>query len=394
MHLPEKTLDEIVGHLEDELTAVRRHFHQYPELSYEETQTTAELKRRLLEAGIRILAVPLKTGVIAEVSGDPDGPVVAIRADIDALPIQEETGLSYRSIVQGKMHACGHDFHAAVILGAAYLLKQHARELPGTVRIIFQPAEETGHGAEDVMASGGLDGVRAIFGLHNTPDLAVGELGTRTGALTAAVDRFEITLSGQATHAAVPEKGRDPVAAAAHLITVLQTLVSRNTGPLDHVLLSVTQLTSGNTWNVIPEKAYLQGTVRTLNEEARKAVPKRIKLIIEGISRGLGVYAAFQWKPGPPATNNDEHWAALAAAVAGESGYRVKHLEPKLGGEDFAYYQQEIPGAFVNIGTGHSFNHHHPKFTVDEKALLPAARFFSLLAKKALEQVSLETAAH
>lgn len=269
--MPQEKLSNIIGHLEDELIAVRRHLHQFPELSNQEVKTTALLKQRLLDVGIRVLDVPLKTGLIAEVSGNPEGPVIAIRADIDALPIHEETDLPYISSKPEIMHACGHDFHTSVILGAAYLLKQQEHSLPGTVRIIFQPAEETGHGAEEILGSGGLDGVQAIFGLHNTPYLKVGEFGTRVGPLTAAVDRFEVSISGKGTHAAAPDKGIDPIVASSHLITALQTIISRNTDPLDHALISITELTSGNTWNVIPEKAYMQGTVRTLNDETRKA---------------------------------------------------------------------------------------------------------------------------
>ncbi|RYL92561.1 amidohydrolase [Sporolactobacillus sp. THM7-4] len=377
-----------VDHLENELISVRRHLHQHPELAYEEVQTTAFLKEKLLAAGIRILDVPLKTGLIAEVSGNPDGPIVAIRADIDALPVQEETGLSYQSKVPGKMHACGHDFHTAVILGAAYLLKKEEQQLPGTVRILFQPAEESSHGAETVLASGGLDDVQAIFGEHNTPQLEVGELGTRVGALTAAVDRFEIELEGKGTHAAAPENGRDPIVAASHLINLLQTIVSRNTSPLDAALVSVTQLTSGNTWNVIPTKAYLQGTVRTLSDETRAFIPERMKRITESVGEGLGIQVTFKWLPGPPATKNDPQWTALAERVAKETGYRFIEIPPTLGGEDFAYYQTKIPGAFVNIGTGSSYNHHHPKFTIDEKAIVPASRYFSKLAVRALEHLS------
>ncbi|KWX79073.1 hydrolase [Paenibacillus jilunlii] len=372
--------------LEQQLIGVRRSLHREPELSYEEFKTTDKLRTWLAEAHISVLDLPLPTGLIAQV-GQSEGPVVAIRCDIDALPVEEKTGLPFASEIPGKMHACGHDFHTAVILGAAMLLKEREAELPGSVKILFQPAEETGHGAESVLASGGLGNVAAIFGLHNSPELPAGTFGTRTGPLTAGVDRFEISVEGIGAHAATPENGVDAIVTAAQIITALQTIVSRQCGARDTVVLSVTRISGGHTWNVLPERVELEGTVRTYNEEIRAGMPEKITRIIEGIAGAAGAKARLLWAPGPPATINYGVWADFCKEIAGQAGYEVHDIPPQMGGEDFALYLQQIPGAFVNIGTGPAYALHHPRFDVDEAALLPAARYFALLAERALVQL-------
>jgi amidohydrolase len=376
---------EVISNLKEELIDIRHEFHKHPELSNEEIKTTQTLRKLLTSVGIRILDLPLETGLVAEVSGNKEGPIIAIRGDIDALPIIEETSLDFKSEAFGIMHACGHDFHTTVILGAAYLLKQKESTLPGTVRFIFQPAEEKGHGAEDVLATGVLSDVKAIFGLHSAPDLEAGGFGTHVGPLTAAVDRFEIEITGVGTHASSPEKGVDPIIVAAHIITALQTIVSRNVNAFDQALISVTHLKSGNTWNVIPTTAYLEGTVRTLNPKTRELVPKRMLQIIKGMADSFGATAELRWHAGPPATNNEKKWTSVAIDVAKDEGYEIKELPQTLIGEDFAYYQEQIPGAFVNIGTGGDYSLHHPKFTVDDEALLPGANYFAKLAQCALD---------
>ncbi|AKG33545.1 amidohydrolase [Paenibacillus durus] len=378
-----KQPDEIEQALGSQLIDVRRNLHLEPELSYEEFKTTEKLRKWLTDANIRILDLPLKTGLIAEI-GRGEGPIAVIRCDIDALPIEEQTGLPFASEIPGKMHACGHDFHTAVILGAAYLLKEREAELPGTVRVLFQPAEETGHGAESVLASGGLDDVAAIFGLHNSPELPTGSFGTRTGALTAGVDRFEITVKGIGAHAATPENGVDSIVTAAQIITALQTIVSRQNSASEPVVLSVTRIQGGYTWNVLPEMVELEGTVRTYNEEIRRTIPVKMTQIIEGIAAAAGAEAKLHWFPGPPATINDGYWADFTKEIAKQAGYEVHDIAPQMGGEDFSLYLQKIPGAFVNIGTGPAYALHHPRFDVDEAALLPAAEYFALLAEQAL----------
>ncbi len=381
-----KPLHKIDQALASQLIEVRRNLHREPELAYEEFRTTEKLREWLTTANIHILDLPLETGLIAEI-GQGDGPVVAIRCDIDALPIEEQTELPFASEIPGKMHACGHDFHTATILGAALLLKERESELPGRVRVLFQPAEETGHGAEGVLASGGLKDVAAIFGLHNSPDLPTGSFGTRSGALTAGVDRFEITVKGVGAHAATPEKGVDSIVTAAQIVTMLQTVVSRQNNTLEPVVLSVTRINGGFTWNVLPEKVELEGTVRTYNEEIRRQIPIQITRIIEGIAAGAGAEAQLHWYPGPPATINHGDWADFTKEVALEAGYDVHDIPPQMGGEDFSYYLQQIPGAFVNIGTGPAYALHHPRFDVDEAAILPAAKYFASLAEQALQKL-------
>ncbi|AIQ47961.1 hydrolase [Paenibacillus sp. FSL R7-0273] len=372
--------------LEGELIGVRRNLHREPELAYEEFRTTEKLRAWLTAAHIHILDLPLATGLIAEV-GQGDGPIVAIRCDIDALPIEEQTGLPYASEIPGKMHACGHDFHTAVILGAALLLKAREHELPGRVRILFQPAEETGHGAESVLESGGLKDVAAIFGLHNSPELPTGTFGTRSGPLTAGVDRFEIKVKGVGAHAATPEKGVDTIVTAAQIITMLQTVVSRQSSAIEPVVLSVTRINGGFTWNVIPELVELEGTVRTYNEEIRREIPLQMTRIIEGIAGAAGAEAKLLWYPGPPATVNHAEWADFTKQAASDAGYKVEDIPLQMGGEDFALYLQQIPGAFVNIGAGPGYALHHPQFDVDEAAILPAAKYFAALAEQALQKL-------
>lgn len=373
--------------LSQRLIEVRRNLHQEPELSNEEFITTAKIRKWLAEADIRILDVPLATGVIAEI-GSGEEPIVAIRCDIDALPIKEQTNLPFASGIDGKMHACGHDFHTASILGAAYLLKSRESELKGTVRVLFQPAEETGHGATSVLNSGGLDRVSAIFGLHNNPDLPVGTFGTRTGALTAGVDRFEITIKGTGAHAAYPENGVDSIVTASQIVLALQTISSRITSATEPVIVSVTRISGGNTWNVLPEAVELEGTVRTYNEDIRRLIPEKITQIIKGTAAAAGAEAELHWYPGPPATINDGEWADFSKEIAAVAGYRVLDIPPRMGGEDFSFYLQKIPGTFVNIGSNGAYGLHHPQFDVDEEAILPASRYFALLAESALKKLS------
>jgi amidohydrolase len=365
------------------LTDIRRHLHANPELSGEEFETTAAIRGWLTEADIRAADYPLRTGVVAEV-GTGGGPIVALRADIDALPIQEETGLPFASRHPGKMHACGHDFHTAAALGAALLLKKRERELKGTIRILFQPSEENAKGASQVVASGALDGVGAIFGLHNKPDLPVGTIGIRTGPIMAAADGFAVEVAGKGTHAAVPEAGLDPIVTAAHMVTALQSIVSRNVSPLDSAVVSVTRVHSGTAWNIIPEKAVFDGTLRTFDERVRAEVRRRFEEVIAGVAAAFGTTAKTSWIEGPPAVVNDARWASVAARAAEALGLTVTEPAPSPAGEDFAFYLQKTPGAFVFVGTNGPKEWHHPSFDVDESALPGAASFLAAAAGAAL----------
>ncbi|MGG0133184.1 M20 peptidase aminoacylase family protein [Bacillus tropicus] len=371
--------------LTETLISIRRNLHEHPELSYEEFETTKAIKNWLEEENITIINSNLETGVIAEVSGNRNGPLIAIRADIDALPIQEETNLPYASKIHGKMHACGHDFHTAAIIGAAYLLKEKESSLSGTVRFIFQPAEESSNGACKVIEAGHLHGVQAIFGMHNKPDLPVGTIGIKDGPLMAGVDRFEIEIHGVGTHAAVPDAGVDPIVASSQIVMALQTIVSRNISSSHNAVVSVTNIHSGNTWNVIPEKATLEGTVRTFQTETREKIPALMKRIIQGVSDALGVKTEFRFYAGPPAVHNDTSLTNLSTQVAETMNLNIISPTPSMAGEDFSFYQQEIPGSFVFMGTSGTHEWHHPSFTVDERALPISAAYFALLAEKALK---------
>lgn len=361
-------------------------FHRHPELSYEEVETTKRLRDDLAAAGIEVLDLPLRTGLVAKV-GTGEAPFIALRCDIDGLPIQEESGLDYASEHAGRMHACGHDFHISTVLGSAYLLKAQEKELHGTVYLIFQPAEEAPGGARKVMETGVLKDVQAIFGLHTSPIYDVGTLGIRAGAVTASVDKFTVTFCGKGTHAAHPERGTDPIVMAASFVTAAQSIVSRNIDPAHPSLVSITHIESGNTWNVIPESAWLEGTVRCLTAEDRKRIKQRIYELAEGQAASFGGHAELTWYAGPPATNNTPAWTDFAIQVAEASGLTVEPAPVNLAGEDFAYYQEEIPGAFVLVGTGKSPANHNPKFHVDPAALGPAAKYMARLAKEAFARL-------
>ncbi|GKU79140.1 amidohydrolase [Paenibacillus sp. L3-i20] len=372
---------------QQQLVAIRRHLHTHPELSYEEVETTASIRTWLTDAEIRIANYPLRTGVVAEVGGINGGPVIAIRADIDALPIHEETGLPFASRFPGKMHACGHDFHTAAILGTAFLLKEKEKELLGTVRFIFQPAEEKAKGALQIIASGALEDVEAIFGMHNKPDLPVGTVGIKSGAIMAAADGFIVEVEGRGSHAAVPEAGIDPIVISAHIVTALQSIVSRNVSALESAVVSVTRLNSGTAWNVIPEKALFDGTLRTFDERVRSRVRQRFEKIVHSVADAFEAKAKVSWIEGPHPVVNDSEWAALASRTAESVGLRVIEPLPSPAGEDFAFYLKKTPGLFVFFGTEGTKEWHHPAFDVDERALSLSASFFAALALDALKRL-------
>ena len=366
-----------------------RWLHRHPELSYEEVETTKRVREVLQEHDVAVLDSSLKTGLVAEVgTADSSGPVVALRADIDALPVTEKTGLPYASETPGRMHACGHDFHTSALLGAALLLKQKETELPGRVKLVFQPAEEAPGGAKKVLETGLLGDVAAVFGLHVSPLLPVGTLGIRAGAVTASVDRFQITFRGKGTHAAHPDAGIDPIPAAAAFIQAAQTIVSRNLNPFAPGLVSITHVEGGNTWNVIPETVLVEGTTRSLGKEERQLIRENLCRLAECIAEGHGSQAEIDWYEGPPATDNTPEWVEVARQAAQKQPLEVVEASASLAGEDFAYYQETLPGAFVLVGTGRSYSNHNPKFQVDPAALWPAAKYLAGLAEAALQHLS------
>lgn len=362
--------------------------HAHPELSYEEYETTNYVRNRLTEAGVEILSYPLETGLVAQVQGKAEGPVVALRADMDALLVQEESGVAYASCNAGKMHACGHDFHTAVLLDTARKLQAKKDALAGTVRLIFQPGEERSDGALKILATPAMQDVQAVFALHTAPWFPVGTIGVRNGAASASVDRFEITVTGQGCHAASPEKGVDPIVAAAAIVSAAQTVVSRNVSPVHPALVSITHFEAGTTWNVIPESAYLEGTVRTHFAADREMIPQRLEAIAKGVAAGYGTTATFTWHAGPPATDNDPEWTAFAAEVAQKQGITVEEDPANMLGEDFSWFQQKAPGVYIHVGVGLTKPLHNPGFTVDEASLEPAAAYSAALAQAALEKLA------
>lgn len=372
--------------LEQKLTGFFEELHMHPELSYEEYETTERIKRELAAAGIEILQIPLKTGVTAIVRGAKPGKTYGLRCDIDALPIAEETDLPYKSKTPGKMHACGHDFHTAAVFGAALLLQERKEELQGNVKILFQPAEESSHGAETVLETGVLSDVTAIFGLHTAAYLPVGTLGIRAGSVMAAVDRFELNITGTGCHGGHPDEGVDTILVAASVIQAFQSIVGRNLNPFHTGVVSVTRINGGNTWNVIPDKVELEGTVRSMEKDDRIFIEKRMREIAEHTAAAYGANAELLWYPGPPATVNEKAWSAFAQKVAEESGFEVVPQRNSTGGEDFAFYLEKIPGCFINVGTGVGYPNHHPKFYADEAALTPAAEYLEKLLVEALRQ--------
>ena len=372
--------------LEQKLTGFFEELHMHPELSYEEYETTERIKRELAAAGIEILQIPLKTGVTAIVRGAKPGKTYGLRCDIDALPIEEETDLPYKSKTPGKMHACGHDFHTAAVFGAALLLQEREEELQGTVKILFQPAEESSHGAETVLETGVFSDVTAIFGLHTAAYLPVGTLGIREGSVMAAVDRFELNITGTGCHGGHPDEGVDTILVAASVIQAFQSIVGRNLNPFHTGVVSVTRINGGNTWNVIPDKVELEGTVRSMEKDDRIFIERRMREIAEHTAAAYGANAELLWYPGPPATVNEKAWSAFAQKVAEESGFEVVPQRNSTGGEDFAFYLEKIPGCFINVGTGVGYPNHHPKFYADEAALTPAAEYLEKLLVEALRQ--------
>ena len=372
--------------LEQKLTGFFEELHMHPELSYEEYETTERIKRELAAAGIEILQIPLKTGVTAIVRGAKPGKTYGLRCDIDALPIEEETDLPYKSKTPGKMHACGHDFHTAAVFGAALLLQERKEELQGTVKILFQPAEESSHGAETVLETGVLSDVTAIFGLHTAAYLPVGTLGIRAGSVMAAVDRFELNITGTGCHGGHPDEGVDTILVAASVIQAFQSIVGRNLNPFHTGVVSVTRINGGNTWNVIPDKVELEGTVRSMEKDDRIFIEKRMREIAEHTAAAYGANAELLGYPGQPATVNEKAWSAFAQKVAEESGFEVVPQRNSTGGEDFAFYLEKIPGCFINVGTGVGYPNHHPKFYADEAALTPAAEYLEKLLVEALRQ--------
>ncbi|MDR0376062.1 MAG: amidohydrolase [Treponema sp.] len=371
--------------LQETLATHFKWFHSHPELGLHEWETTARIRDILMDAGVKILDTGLETGLVARIGGS--GTVVALRCDIDALPIAEATNLEYAS-KNGCMHACGHDFHLTSMLGAASLLKQRESRLMGAVKLVFQPAEESVNGAVSVLASGALDDVAEIYGLHTTPDMPVSMIGVSSGAVYAAVGSFAIRIHGKSGHAAHPDECRDPIVALSQIIGAAQTIVSRRTSPFDPAVLSFTHVEAGNTWNIIPEEAFAEGTIRVGGKERLNAIMERLKRVCKGVEEICGARIDFHCELNAPAVNNDSELAEFVKRTAQELGFKTGPSRPTMGGEDFAFYQERIRGVFWNIGVASPEPAHNPRFIANPAALSTAAALLSAIAEKSLKRLS------
>ncbi|MBC7095149.1 M20 family metallopeptidase [Thermococcus sp.] len=356
--------------IKDQIIAWRRDFHMHPELGYEEERTSKIVEEHLKEWGYRTKRVG--TGIIADIG--KEGKTVALRADMDALPVQEENDVPYKSRVSGKMHACGHDAHTAMLLGASKIIAEHKEELPNKVRLIFQPAEEGGNGALKMIEDGALKGVDAIFGLHVWMELPSGIVGIREGPFMAGVGRFDIEIEGKGGHGASPHETIDPVPIAAQVILAFQTIISRNLNPLESGVVSVGTIKAGEAFNVIPERVYMNGTYRFFTQETKKLIEKRIEEVLKGIVIANNASYKLKIEEVAPPTINDSSMASLTKRVAQKLGLKVEEVPKSMGSEDFSFYLQKVPGAFIALGIRNEekriiYPHHHPKFNVDEEVL-------------------------
>ena len=373
----------------DALVALRRDLHRHPELSFAETRTAGALERAL--APLRPVSIDRVggTGIVARIRGrDPGAPVVAVRGDIDALPIHENTGLPYASVNDGVMHACGHDVHASWAVGAAHLLAE--RPAAGDVLVVLQPAEETGTGAAAILASGALDDVSAIFGAHVDRRFAVGEVVVQAGPLAAAADDFTIELLGRGAHGARPHESADPVVGAAALVTALQTIVSRRVNPAIPAVVTVATLHAGTAPNVIAERATMSGTLRAVDPATRTLLASEMRRIADGVAAAHGLTANVRIDLGPPPIVNPERpaaWARTAAESLLGAGAIVPLGITNMGGEDFAYYMERIPGCFLRVGAreagGAPIPAHTPQFHAAEASLFVGAAVLAESARVA-----------
>ncbi|MDA1016258.1 MAG: amidohydrolase [Planctomycetota bacterium] len=382
--------------IQDWIVDIRRTLHRQPELQYEEFKTSRLVQDTLTELGISFQAGIAETGVLASIgSGEA---CVALRADMDALPIHEEADVDFRSEVDGKMHACGHDCHTAMLLGAARLLKQRESELPGTVKLLFQPAEEGGAGGKRMREAGVLKNpdVQRIFGLHVWPLADSGEITSRTGTFLAASGGLTITVRGKGGHAAMPHLAIDPVTTSAKIITELQTIIARELDPIESGVISITMVHGGAAYNVIPPEVKLGGTVRALTLVQLHALQQRIQEIATLTARAHRCEAVVEF-PGNsyPPTVNDEHSWNLAQEIGREllGADHVSDSPPIMGGEDFAYYTEEVPGCFVGLGMrnpkiGADYSVHHPMFKMDEDTLPIGTSLHVAFALKSLAELT------
>ncbi|MFM9973540.1 MAG: M20 aminoacylase family protein [Beijerinckiaceae bacterium] len=379
-----------LAEMHSEITAWRRDLHANPELMYDTHRTSALVAAKLREFGCDEVAEGIgRTGVVGVIKGRSSrrGEVIGLRADMDALPIIEATGLPYASVTPGKMHACGHDGHTAMLLGAAKYLAE-TRNFDGAVAVIFQPAEEGGAGGKAMVDDGLIErfAIKEVYGMHNSPGLPVGAFSIKPGPFYAATDDFEIHIIGRGGHAAKPHKTIDPTLISCHVVLALQSIASRNADPLDSLVVSVTSFrTESNAFNVIPEMVELRGTVRTFDKALRAKAEEHLKAIVTQTAGAFGGRAEVNWKPGYPAMVNHEEQTEFAAGIARRIAGSVDDNAPALmGGEDFAYMLEVCPGAYIQIGNGDSADVHHPKYNFNDEAIPAGSSYWAELVETRL----------
>jgi len=368
-----ETIKKDIEKITPDLIAWRRDFHQHPEIAYQEFRTSKVIRNFLEELGLEVQKMA-KTGLRAVLAGKSSGPTVALRADMDALPLQEKGKKEYISQNPGATHACGHDGHMAILMGVAQILVNRKNDLPGNVVFLFQPSEELPPGgAQPMVEDGALDGVDAVFGLHLWQALPTGSLGIVAGPMMAQSDNFLLTVKGKAGHGSMPHTAVDPIYAASQLVVNLQSIVSRNNDPLKPLVISLGTIQGGTIYNIIPESVDLKGTVRTFQPDVQTMAKKRIQEIAEKTCEAMGAKAEFVYEEGYPPLINPQAMVDfvidIAKDILGED--KIAPFSPIMGGEDFAYFLQKIPGAFffLGMGDGQEAPHHHPEFDLDEKAL-------------------------
>ncbi len=375
----------------EDLIAFRRDLHENPELLYDVNRTAEKVAEALRAAGLDEVVTGIgRTGVVGVIRGhiNNSGRAVALRADMDALPILEETGAQWSSKVPGKMHACGHDGHTTMLLGAARELAK-SRAFDGSVIVIFQPAEEGGAGAKAMIDDGLFKRwpVNEVYGMHNRPNLDVGKFTINSGPIMGSVDVLDITIEGVGGHAASPHHTIDPIPVTAALIQAIQTLTARTVDPLDSAVISITTIHGGDAFNVIPQSLKLTGTVRTLREEVRNHIEERLRRAVQGIADAFGAKATLDYRRNYPVTVNHEHQtelAALAAEAVAGIGRVTRDMPATLGGEDFAFMLNEVPGAMINIGNGPSANLHHPRYDFNDDAIVWGCSYWTELVRQRL----------
>ncbi len=386
----EKKIRELAEQNQEKVIQWRRHFHRCPELSFEEFDTSDYIARQLQDMGYEVKRNIGGTGVFADLKTGRPGRAIAFRADMDALPILEETGLDFESEKAGLMHGCGHDGHMAVLLGTAQLLQSLAGDLCGTVRFIFQPGEEANGGARCVINDGALKNpdIEGIFGLHMMPDLPCGTIGIREGHLSATDDEFVIHIHGKSAHSSEPEVGVNAIVAASHVVTALDSVLSNNVGPFQVATFSICQIQGGEAINVIPDSVEMKGMIRCVEKSDKMQIRRRMEAIVEHTAKAFGGSGEIEFIPGFPSVNNDSALTRLTVEAAErvlEHEDDVYHIErPHLGSEDFAYYQEEVSGAMFMLGcaqeTGETGSLHSPILNINEDALLYGVRIFAEIA--------------